>query len=164
MTKHQIVIVGGGAAGIATASSLRSRDASLDIAIIEPSDQHYYQPGWTMVGAGVFTKGETVRTTDSVWPSGIKRIKGAVATFAPKNNSVTLEDGSEVLYDFLVVAAGLKLDWGAIEGLEDTLGKNGVTSNYRFDLAPYTWELVQKMRGKTAIFTQPPMQIGRAHV
>ena len=100
MTKHQIVIVGGGAAGIATASSLRSRDASLDIAIIEPSDQHYYQPGWTMVGAGVFTKGETVRTTDSVWPSGIKRIKGAVATFAPKNNSVTLEDGSEVLYDF----------------------------------------------------------------
>jgi len=70
-----------------------------------------------------------------------------------------LEDGSEVVYEFLVVAADLKLAWGAIEGLEDTLGKNGVTSNYRFDLAPYTWELVQKMRGKTAIFTQPPMPI-----
>ena len=65
MTKHQIVIVGGGSAGIATASSLRSRDASLDIAIIEPSDQHFYQPGWTMVGAGFFTKGQTVRSTES---------------------------------------------------------------------------------------------------
>jgi sulfide:quinone oxidoreductase len=159
MTKHQIIIVGGGAAGIATASSLISRDASLDIAIIEPSDQHFYQPGWTMVGAGIFTKGQTVRSTDSAWPRGIKRIKGAVATFSPDKNNVILEDGSEVLYEYLVVAAGLKLDWGAIEGLENTLGKNGVTSNYRFDLAPYTWELVQKMQGKTAIFTQPPMPI-----
>ena len=159
MTKHQIVIVGGGSAGIATASSLRSRDASLDIAIIEPSDQHFYQPGWTMVGAGIFTKEQTVRSTESAWPSGIKRIKGAVSNFSPDKNTVTLKDGSEVLYEFLVVAAGLKLDWSAIEGLENTLGKNGVTSNYRFDLAPYTWELVQKMRGKTAIFTQPPMPI-----
>ena len=159
MTKHQIVIVGGGSAGIATASSLRSRDASLDIAIIEPSDQHFYQPGWTMVGAGIFTKEQTVRSTDAVWPNGIKRIKGAVATFAPETNTVTLNDGAEVQYDFLVVAAGLKLDWDAIEGLENALGKNGVTSNYRFDLAPYTSELVQKMQGKTAIFTQPPMPI-----
>ena len=159
MTKHQIVIVGGGSAGIATASSLRSRDASLDISIIEPSDQHFYQPGWTMVGAGIFTKEQTVRSTDAVWPNGIKRIKGAVATFAPETNTVTLNDGAEVQYDFLVVAAGLKLDWDAIEGLENALGKNGVTSNYRFDLAPYTSELVQKMQGKTAIFTQPPMPI-----
>jgi sulfide:quinone oxidoreductase len=159
MTKHQIVIVGGGSAGIATASSLRSRDASLDIAIIEPSDQHFYQPGWTMVGAGIFTKGQTVRSTDSVWPSGIKRINGAVSAFSPDKNTVTLNDGSEVHYEFLVVAAGLKLDWDAVEGLENALGKNGVTSNYRFDLAPYTWDLVQKMQGKTAIFTQPPMPI-----
>ncbi|MFT5945373.1 MAG: sulfide:quinone oxidoreductase [Yoonia sp.] len=159
MTKHQIVIIGGGSAGIATAASLKSRDASLDIAIVEPSDQHFYQPGWTMVGAGIFTKAQTVRSTDAVWPGGVKRIKSPAATFAPDANSVTLEDGSEVSYDYLVVAAGLKLDWDAIEGLNDTLGENGVTSNYRFDLAPYTWELVQKMDGKIAIFTQPPMPI-----
>jgi len=159
MTKHQIVIIGGGSAGIATAASLKSRDASLDIAIIEPSDQHFYQPGWTMVGAGVFSKAQTVRSTDSVWPTGVKRIKGSASTFSPDTNSITLEDGSEITYDFLVVAAGLKLDWDAIKGLNEALGKNGVTSNYRFDLAPYTWDLVQKMRGKTAIFTQPPMPI-----
>jgi sulfide:quinone oxidoreductase len=159
MTKHQIIIVGGGAGGIAVASSLLKRDASLDIAIIEPSEQHFYQPGWTMVGAGIFQKAQMVRTMDAVWPRGVKRIKGAVATFEPVANSVSLEDGSTVSYDFLIVAAGLKLDWDAVEGLSKALGKNGVTSNYRFDLAPYTWELVQKMRGKTAIFTQPPMPI-----
>ena len=54
---------------------------------------------------------------------------------------------------------GLKLDWDAIEGLRETLGRNGVTSNYLFDLAPYTWELVQGLRGGTALFTQPPMPI-----
>ena len=159
MTNHQVIIVGGGAAGIATASSLRKRDNSLDIAIIEPADEHFYQPGWTMVGAGVFDKNETVRTMDAVWPQGIKRIKGAVKSFEPDSQTVTLGDGSAVSYDFLVVAAGLKLDWDAVEGLNEALGENGVTSNYRFDLAPYTHNLVENMQGKTAIFTQPPMPI-----
>ena len=160
MTKHhQVLIVGGGAGGIATATSLKKRDRSLDIAIVEPADQHFYQPGWTMVGGGIFSKEQTVKAMDAVWPSGIKRIKGAVATFQPDANTVTLSDGTVVGYDFLVVAAGLKLDWDAVEGLTETLGKNGVTSNYRFDLAPYTWKLVQEMSGKQAIFTQPPMPI-----
>ena len=159
MTNHQVIIVGGGAAGIATASSLLKRDNSLDIAIIEPADEHFYQPGWTMVGAGVFDKNQTVRTMDAVWPQGIKRIKGAVKSFEPDSQTVTLEDGSAVSYDFLVVAAGLKLDWDAVEGLNEALGENGVTSNYRFDLAPYTHNLVENMQGKTAIFTQPPMPI-----
>ncbi|MEQ8826648.1 MAG: NAD(FAD)-dependent dehydrogenase, partial [Parvibaculum sp.] len=49
--------------------------------------------------------------------------------------------------------------WVAVEGLPGTLGRNGVTSNYRYDLAPYTWELVQGMKQGKAIFTQPPMPI-----
>jgi sulfide:quinone oxidoreductase len=62
-------------------------------------------------------------------------------------------------YDRLVVAPGLKLNWGGIEGLVDTLGRNGVTSNYRYDLAPYTWKLVDGLRGGRAVFTQPAMPI-----
>jgi sulfide:quinone oxidoreductase len=57
------------------------------------------------------------------------------------------------------VCPGLELHWAGIEGLEETLGANGVTSNYRFDLAPYTWELVQELKGGTAIFSQPSMPI-----
>ena len=127
--------------------------------MVEPSEKHYYQPGWTMVGAGVFDKEDTERTMDSVWPAGINRIKDEVVSFDPDNSSVTLKSGKELSYKVLIVAPGLKLDWGAIEGLEESLGANGVTSNYRYDLAPYTWELVKSMSGKNAIFTQPPMPI-----
>jgi len=59
----------------------------------------------------------------------------------------------------LVAAPGLKLDWAAIPGLAETLGRNNVTSNYGYETAPYTWKLVQAMRSGRAIFTQPPMPI-----
>lgn len=156
---HQIVIIGGGSAGIATAASLLKRKPSLDIAIIEPKEEHFYQPGWTMVGGGIFTPEKTRRSMKSLMPKSVKWIKASVDTFDPDNNSVTLADGSTVGYEMLVTAPGLQLDFDKIEGLTETLGENGVTSNYRYDLAPYTWELVQGLKSGTAIFTQPPMPI-----
>ncbi len=159
VASHQIVIVGGGAAGIATAASLLKRDNSLDIAIIDPAEEHYYQPGWTMVGAGVFTPEQTRRQMGALIPKGVRWIKAGVAAFMPGQNLVVLEGCKTVAYERLVVAPGLKLNWDGIEGLSETLGKNGVTSNYRYDLAPYTWELVQGLTGGRAIFTQPPMPI-----
>jgi sulfide:quinone oxidoreductase len=156
---HEVVIVGGGAAGIAVAASLRARKPDLDVAIIDPADVHYYQPGWTMVGAGVFRPETTARTMAALIPRGVHWIKAAVAAFEPDKNAVILEGCRVITYGRLVVAPGLKLDWGGIDGLADTLGRNGVTSNYRYDLAPYTWELVQGLRRGHAVFTQPPMPI-----
>jgi sulfide:quinone oxidoreductase len=157
--KFDVVIVGGGAGGVSVAASLQSRKSSLSIAIIDPADIHYYQPGWTMVGGGVFEASQTAKTMGSLIPRGVKWIKSAVAAFEPENNVVILDGCRVVKYDRLVVCPGLKLDWSAIEGLEDTLGRNGVTSNYRYDLAPYTWQLVQELKEGRAIFTQPPMPI-----
>ena len=154
-----IVIVGGGSAGLATAASLLQRDRSLDIIVIEPRADHDYQPGWTMVGAGVFDVDDTRKAEANVIPAGVRWVQGAVASFAPDQNSVTLEDGSHISYRALVVAPGIALDWAAIDGLPETLGENGVTSNYSRITAPYTWELVQKLKGGTALFTQPPMPI-----
>lgn len=156
---HDIVIVGGGSAGIAVATSLLARDHTLDIAIIEPSDVHYYQPGWTMVGGGIFNSRDTVRPMQSLMPKSVAWIKAAVTAFHPHSDSVSLNDGRQVGYGRLIVCPGLKLDWNGIEGLPETLGRNGVTSNYRIDLAPYTWELVQGLKSGRAIFSQPPMPI-----
>lgn len=156
---HTVVVIGGGSAGIATASSLLKRLRGLDIAIVEPHDTHTYQPGWTMVGSGIFDAETTVRPMASVMPKGVTWIKQAAASFQPDDNQITLADGSTVRYEALVVAPGIRLAWEKIEGLEETLGKNSVTSNYRYDLAPYTWELVQRTRSGRAIFTQPPMPI-----
>lgn len=157
--EHDIVIVGGGAAGIAVASSLLARVPDLDIALIDPADVHYYQPGWTLVGGGAFDVRTTARTMGSLIPQGVHWLKAAVAAFEPDRNAVILDGCRVVKYKQLVVCPGLKLDWHAVEGLAETLGRNGVTSNYLYHLAPYTWELVRSFRGGRALFTQPPMPI-----
>jgi sulfide:quinone oxidoreductase len=157
--EFDIVVVGAGAAGVAVCSSILARKPDVNIAVIDPADIHYYQPGWTMVGAGVFTPEQTVKTLSSLIPKGVTWIKNAVSAFEPDKNCVLLDGCHTVSYKHLIVCPGLKLDWHKIEGLSETLGKNGVTSNYRFDLAPYTWELVQGLKGGKAVFTQPPMPI-----
>ncbi|MFW1677291.1 TIGR01244 family sulfur transferase [Pontibacter sp. JAM-7] len=158
-SRHDVVIVGGGAGGQAVAHSLLKRAPDLDIAIIEPRTEHYYQPGWTLVGGGVFDRRDTVRAMRDVMPERAKWYQAATAGFAPQQQQVILEDGERIGYRILIIAPGLSLDWDAIPGLKDTLGSNGVTSNYQFDLAPYTWELIQSLRNGKALFTQPPMPI-----
>ncbi|GBQ93751.1 bifunctional protein tyrosine phosphatase family protein/NAD(P)/FAD-dependent oxidoreductase [Asaia krungthepensis] len=157
--RYDVVVVGGGAGGLACAASLLRRRPELLVAVIEPSTEHYYQPGWTLVGGGVFQAAQTKRSEVGLIPARANWIRQAVTGFQPDQNQVELGDGSVVHYEALVVATGLKLDWAAIPGLTETLGKNGVTSNYRYDLAPYTWELVNKLEEGTALFTQPPMPI-----
>jgi sulfide:quinone oxidoreductase len=156
---HQILIVGGGTAGITVAASLRRRGPkSLDIAIVEPSDTHYYQPCLTLVGAGAYDMEKVQRPEKSLIPPGVGLIKGAAKSFDPDKNSVALENGETLTYDYLVVATGVKLDWNKVEGLSAALGKNGVCSNYSPHYASYTWECVQGLKpGNRAVFTQPPL-------
>lgn len=156
---YDVVIVGGGSAGIATAASLLKRRRSLSIAVVEPAADHFYQPGWTLVGAGVFRPEVTRRPMAQVMPSAVTWVQRAAAGFSPETNEVVLEGGDSLRYRVLVAAPGLKLDWEAIPGLTAALGRNAVTSNYRFDLAPYTQEILRNWRGGRALFTQPPMPI-----
>jgi len=156
---YDVVIVGGGAAGISTAASILKRRKGVNIAIIEPKTEHYYQPGWTLVGGGVFNPEQTSRDMASLMPKDVQWVRAACAGFDPERNEVILEDGERLGYKTLVVSPGLKLNWEGIDGLKSTLGENGVTSNYLFDMAPYTWELVSSLKGGRALFTQPPMPI-----
>jgi sulfide:quinone oxidoreductase len=154
-----VVIVGAGAGGISVAASLLKRKPELRLALVDKAQKHYYQPGWTMVGGGIFKPEQTERPMAGLIPQRATWIRQAVTEFEPDNNRVVLEDGTRLAYDRLVVCPGLKLNWDGVEGLSDTLGRNGVTSNYRFDLAPYTWKLVNELKSGRAIFTQPPMPI-----
>lgn len=157
--RYDVVIVGGGAGGIATASSLLARRPQLSIAIIEPRAEHYYQPGWTMVGGGIFDAPSTRHTMQSVMPAGATWVRDSAVGFEPDNNTVRTQEGRQLRYRALVMAPGNRLAWESIPGLVETLGRNGVTSNYSYDTAPYTWELVQQLREGVALFTQPPMPI-----
>jgi len=157
--RYDIIVVGAGAGGISVTNSLLKRNGKLRIAIVDPATEHYYQPGWTMVGGGVFKAPETRRHTRDLIPARATWINQAVVSFAPEQSEVELDDGRRLSYAQLIVTPGLKLNWEAVDGLSETLGKNGVTSNYRYDLAPYTWELVHGLKGGKAVFTQPPMPI-----
>ena len=157
--KHTIVIAGGGAAGLSVASSLLKQEPHLDIAIIEPSEYHYYQPAWTLVGGGAFNQSKTRRKQIDCIPKGARWIKDSVASFDPENNQIILASGKSVEYRHLVVALGIQINWNQIEGLEETLGKHGVTSNYHYNHAPYTWECLKNFKGGRALFTQPELPI-----
>lgn len=162
-TKHEILIIGGGTAGITVAARLL-RKGHRDVAIVEPSDTHYYQPLWTLVGGGQAQAQQTARPMASVLPKGAVWIHSAAQTFDPERNTVTCADGVSYSYDVLVVCPGIQLDWDRTEGLAETLGKNGVSSNYRFDLAPRTWELIRNTTSGTAVFSMPtgPIKCGGA--
>jgi sulfide:quinone oxidoreductase len=157
--QHQIVIVGGGAAGITIAAQLMDRDNTLDVLIIEPSTQHYYQPAWTMVGAGFYDYEDTVRSEQSCIPSGVQWLQDSVDSFDPEHNQLQTQKGKTVSYETLVVCPGIQLDWDAIPGLKEGLGKQGVCSNYAIGGANYTWELLNGFKGGNVIFTFPATPI-----
>jgi sulfide:quinone oxidoreductase len=164
MAHHPILIVGGGAAGITVAAQLKRARTALDVTILEPSGEHYYQPGWTLVGGGVFSLEETRRAERDLIPSGVHWIQAGAAGFDPDHNTVTTTAGDTLSYDVLIVATGLKLGWDKVEGLSAALGQGGVCSNYSKDFAPYTWQSIQAFTGGNAVFTMPatPVKCGGA--
>jgi sulfide:quinone oxidoreductase len=157
--KHEVLIIGGGTAGISVAARLRNLHPKLDIAIVEPSTKHYYQPLWTLVGAGIFDKSVTEREEADYIPSGVTWIRDKLASFDPDNNTVTTASGESIGYEHLVVAAGIQLDWDKIAGLAGNVGKHGIVSNYAFETVDSTWEAIRKFPGGRALFTFPATPI-----
>lgn len=157
---RHVVIVGGGTAGITVAASLvrRARGLGVDITLVEPSEVHYYQPAFTLVGAGAFRFEKTCRPTESLIPPGVEWLRERVTAIEPDQNQVRLDSGSSMAYDYLVVCPGLELNWDRIQGAAEALGQNGICSNYSPAFADYTWDCIQNLKaGATALFTQPPL-------
>ncbi|AZE95382.1 Oxidoreductase (flavoprotein) [Pseudomonas orientalis] len=154
-----IVVIGGGSAGIGLLASLLKREPQLNLILIEPNDFHCYQPAWTLVGGGAYDLQKTRRPLADVLPDGVTWVQAAVSELLPDEQTVVLDSGQRVTWKNLIVCPGLRLAWEKIEGLQDTLGRHGVTSNYSYEHAAYTWQLVQQLKGGKALFTQPAMPI-----
>ncbi len=160
--KYNIVIIGGGTGGIMTAAQLRRRAPQLTIAIVEPSDFHWYLPAWTLVGGGTFNFNSTRRNESSVIPKGVKWIKDKATTFDPDKNIVNTEANGELTYDYLIISAGIQYDIDALPGLGEALQSDSACSNYTDPKK--TWQLLKKFKGGNAVFTQPntPIRCGGA--
>lgn len=149
-----VVILGGGTAGIITASLLR-QSGFRNVTLIEPSELHFYQPLWTLVGAGVVAASSTARAESRYVPRGARWIQAAAREVTPETNSVTTQAGEAIRYDFLVLACGAELNWKGIPGLQEAIQRGDASSNYDFQLAPKTWERIKSFRGGTALFHMP---------
>ena len=178
----KILIIGGGLAGISTAARLVNTLSNPDITIIEPNPKSVsYQPGTTLVASGVYTKADIDYNTSEFIPKGVTVLKDRAIDFNPESNSVALASGETITYDFLIVAAGLTLDYGAIKGLEEVgdaytagdaskilkvFGDSGVTSVYNIDTSVAMWTQMQKFIQKAkdgqkvkGVFTDPATAI-----
>lgn len=158
---HEVLIIGAGTAGIMVAAQLLKKNAKADIAIIDPAETHYYQPAWTLVGAGTFDFKQTARPMSSVMPKGVTWIKEYATGFEPENNSVSTDKGSYT-YDVLVVAPGLVMAPELIEGLPEALERKTAVSNYTDP--EEVWRQIKNFKGGNAVFTQPttPIKCGGA--
>jgi len=150
-----VLILGGGSAGISVAARLRRANRSLGVGIIEPSESHYYQPLWTLVGAGVFPPEASRRREADYIPAGVDWIRDRVTAIEPDAKAVRTAAGRQLTYDWLIVALGIQIDWNAIPGLAEGIGTRGICSNYSYQHAAYTWECIRSFQGGTALFTMP---------
>ncbi len=151
---HQVVIVGGGNAGISVAARLK-RSGLADIAIIEPSETHSYQPLWTLVGGGRAGATSSQRSQASVMPKGVAWVKDRVATIDPEQHAVQTDGGLTITYEQVVVCPGIQLDWGRVPGMAEALTTPSASSNYQLDLAQKTWRNIDRMTSGSAVFTMP---------
>eukprot|EP00930_Biecheleria_cincta_P053271 TRINITY_DN3869_c0_g1_i1.p1 TRINITY_DN3869_c0_g1~~TRINITY_DN3869_c0_g1_i1.p1 ORF type:complete len:886 (-),score=185.26 TRINITY_DN3869_c0_g1_i1:130-2787(-) len=157
-SKYRVVIVGGGSAGVSVASQLVRKLPSQyhqEVAVVEPENQHMYQPYWTMVGGLGLDVRNSARAMAKVMPPEVQWIKDRCLSFEPERNKLTLAGGMELEYDILVVAAGLQQNFGLVPGLAETIGKNGVASIYSYDHSPMVWQNILATRKGKAIFTNP---------
>ena len=153
-----IVIAGGGTAGVTVAAQLRRARPEARIAVVEPSESHWYQPLWTLVGGGAATLASTRRPEADVMPSGVTWLKERVIGFRPRDHAIDLASGA-VTYRALVVAIGIHVDWDAIPGLKAALDSGRACSNYSEKYVESTWAQLQAFTGGPAIFTFPATPI-----
>ena len=162
-TSARVVIIGAGAAGTSLVNRLVNRLEGAEITILDASKDHLYQPGLSLVAAGLKPASYTRSETTDWLPRGINYINEAAAGIDPESRTVTTSGGQKINYDFLVVAPGLVLDNDAIEGFSlDLVGSNGIGSLYSGpDYAARTWKAAQKFTedGGVGVFTRPATEM-----
>jgi sulfide:quinone oxidoreductase len=155
----RIVIAGAGAAGLAAASHLAARLEGASITLVDARKEHFYQPGFTLVAAGIKPMSYVVSATRDYLPAGVELIEEAVAEFDPEGNKLVTASGKPVPYDYLIVATGLKLDYAAIAGMEvEQIGNNGLGSIYHSPAkAEATWRAMSNFAdtGGVGVFLRP---------
>lgn len=152
---YEVLVLGGGSGGITMAARMKRRVGAENVAIVEPSERHFYQPLWTLVGAGAKELSSSGRPTASVIPSGVEWIQARVAELNPEKNCIRTDNGKEIFYRYLIIALGIQLDYEKIKGLPEGFAHPKIGSNYSVKTVEKTWKALQDFKEGNAIFTFP---------
>uniref|UniRef100_A0A8D0L849 Sulfide:quinone oxidoreductase, mitochondrial n=1 Tax=Sphenodon punctatus TaxID=8508 RepID=A0A8D0L849_SPHPU len=133
---YEVLVLGGGTGGITMSARMKRKVGAGNVAVVEPHETHYYQPLWTLVGAGAKQLATSARPTASVIPSGVKWIKSTVQELDPDNSSI------------LVIYRQRSLPKGGFNYPK-------IGSNYSVNTVEKTWKALQDFKEGNAIFTFP---------
>ncbi|CAF0826655.1 unnamed protein product [Adineta steineri] len=154
---YKLVVIGAGCGGLACASKFAKKLSKNEIAIIDKNDTHIYQPGWTLAGAGLKTPDELEKSQSQCIPTNTTWIQSNASQIQPEKNLVELDDGKQITYDYLIVAAGIQTRYDKIKGAIDALdnGPKHVVSIYSRKYVRDVYNTLNNFRGGEAIFTFP---------
>ncbi len=162
-TSAKIVILGAGAGGMAIANRLVDRLEGAEITLVDGRQEHWYQPGFTLIAAGLKPASYSVSRNEQWLPRPVRYINEYAAELDPETQRVTTTGGTRLDYDYLIVATGLILDWDAIGGFSlDLVGQNGLGAVYAGpEYAAKTWRALDEFatRGGRAVFMRPTTEM-----
>ena len=152
---HELLVVGGGNAGISLAARLL-RDGAPDVAVIESQPVHRYRPLLNYVGAGEATMASLEKPADEVVPDGCTSIRTEVVAVELDGPAVLTSDGRRISCTTLVVCPGLEEDWEATPGLRECYAGGWGGSTFVVETAPHVWPTLRELSAGRVVFTVPP--------
>ncbi|XP_030312577.1 sulfide:quinone oxidoreductase, mitochondrial isoform X3 [Calypte anna] len=152
---YEVLVLGGGTGGISMSARMKRKVGAGNVAVVEPSKTHYYQPLWTLVGGGAKQLATSARPTESIMPKGVEWIKSRVTALDPDKNCIWLENDVKISYKYLIIALGISLHYEKIKGLPEGFHHPKIGSNYSVHTVEKTWKAIQDFKEGNAIFTFP---------
>lgn len=159
-SRHELLIIGGGTAGINVANQVKAVYLANDCeppetTIVDGADRHHYQPGWTLVGAGLANKADLNRPMSEMVPGHTTRIAQDAVNVDPESQTVTLGDGRVLTYGQLVLCPGIRINYDGVKGLREALDTDGVATIYDFNHCDKVYHNIQALENGRAVFTHP---------
>ncbi|MEM1188029.1 MAG: NAD(P)/FAD-dependent oxidoreductase [Pseudomonadota bacterium] len=115
----RVVVVGGGFAGASCARQLRSVAPDLEVTLVEPKQTYTACPFSNLVLGGQRRLSQQEFDYSGVAGSGVRVVHRSAVDVDPVARQVRLDDDSLLGYDRLVMAPGIELRWGALEGYDE---------------------------------------------
>jgi sulfide:quinone oxidoreductase len=129
-----VLILGAGTAGTAMAHKLRRKLSSeWDVAVVDPSTEHLYQPGLLFLPFGDETEARIVRDRGSTLGKGITWHQTEVKAIDTERQLVEVADSAPLSYDFLIIASGTQIRPDIIDGMQGAGWRKSVFDFYTLD-------------------------------